>query len=108
MPSKNWIKAISIHLIRKTFPVFHIYSVTNKNHAYLTYSQQIFHRVTEEILSPTTFVTEWTCVGYCKPSDFFWLVFIVSSLPSLITMRFPHSSSVNTSLGESSKFSMSI
>ena len=60
--------------------------------------------VTEEILLPTTFVTEWTYIGYCKASDFFfWLTFQVSSPPSLTTMRFSHSSSMNTSLGESSK-----
>ena len=27
--------------------------------------------VTEEILSPTTFITEWTSIGYCKTSGFF-------------------------------------
>ena len=54
------------------------------------------------------FVTEWTSIGYCKTSDFFfWLIFLVSSPPSLTTTRFPHSSSMNTSLGESSKFPMS-
>ena len=35
---------------------------------------------------------------------FFWLIFLVSSPPSL---RFSHSSSMNTILGESSKFPMS-
>ena len=30
-PSKNYIKAISIHLIRKTFPVLRIYSVSKKS-----------------------------------------------------------------------------
>ena len=42
VPSKNWIKAISIHLIRKTFPGFHSYLVEKnhkKNHAYLTDSE---------------------------------------------------------------------
>ena len=63
---------------------------------------------TEEILSPTTFITEWTSIDYCKTSDFFfWLIFLVSSPPSLTTVRLPHSSSVNTSLDESSKFPMS-
>ena len=28
--------------------------------------------VIEEMLSPTTFVTEWTSIDYCKPSDFFF------------------------------------
>ena len=87
-PSKKWIKTISIHLMKKTFLVFHIYSVT------------------EEILSPATFITEWTSIGYCETSKFFWLIFLVSSPPSLPTMRFPHSSSMTTGLGECSKFSM--
>ena len=41
-PSKNWIGAISINLIRATFPFFHIYLVvknSQENHAYLTDSQ---------------------------------------------------------------------
>ena len=42
-----------------------------------------------QILSPTTFVTEWVSIDYCKTSDFFWLIFSVSSPPSLTTMRFP-------------------
>ena len=69
--------------------------------------EEIFLNITEEILSPTTFVIEWTFIGYCKTSDIFWLIFSVSSPPSLTTMRFPHSSLMNTSLGESSKFPMS-
>ena len=62
--------------------------------------------VTEEKLSPTKFVTEWTFLGYCKTYDFIWLIFLVSSPPSFATMRFPHSSPMNTSQGESSKFLM--
>ena len=62
--------------------------------------------VTEEILSPTTFVTKWAFIGYCKTSVFFLLIFSVSSPPSLTTMRFPHSSLMDASLGES-KFPMS-
>ena len=63
---------------------------------------------TEEILSPTTFLNECTSIGCCKMSDFFfWLIFLVSFPPSLTTMRFPDFSSMNTSLGESSKFPMS-
>ena len=68
----------------------------------------MFHMFTEEILSPTVFFIEWTSIGYCKTSDFFfWLVFLVSFPPSLTTMTFPHSSSMNTSLGESSTFPIS-
>ena len=109
-PSKNWIKAISIHQIRKTFPVFHIYLVVKKSQEKPCLPNWFpinIPLVTEEILSPTTFVTEWTSIGYCKTSDFFWLIFPVRSSPSLTTMRFPHSSSMSKSLGESSKFPMS-
>ena len=75
-PSKNWIKAISIHQIRKTFPVFHIYLVVKKSQEKPCLPDWFpinIPLVTEEILSPTTFVTEWTSIGYCKTSDFFWL-----------------------------------
>ena len=41
--------------------------------------------VIEEILSPTAFVTEWTSLS--KTSDFFfWLIFLVGSPASLITL----------------------
>ena len=65
--------------------------------------------VTEEILSPATFVTEWTSKGYYKTSDFFfWVIFLLISPLSFTTMKFPHSSSsMNTSRDESSKFPMS-
>ena len=107
-PSKNWIKAISIHQIRKTFPVFHIYLVVKKSQEKPCLPNWFpinIPLVTEEILSPTTFVTEWTSIGYCKTSDFFWLIFPIRSSPSLTTMRFRHSSSMNKSLGESSSLS---
>ena len=62
--------------------------------------------VTKEILLSAAFVTSWTfIINYCeKPDFFFWLMYLVSSPPSLTTMRFSHSSSMNTNLGESSKF----
>ena len=64
--------------------------------------------VNEEILSPTTFVTEWTSIDYSKTSDlFFRLIILVSSPPSLTAMRFSHSSLMNTNLCESSKFPLS-
>ena len=110
VPNKNWIKAISIHQIRKTFPVFHIYLVVKKSQEKPCLPDWFpinIPLVTEEILSPTTFVIGWTSIGYCKTSDFFWLIFPVRSSPSLTTMRFPHSSSMSKSLGESSKFPMS-
>ena len=99
----------SIHLIRKTFPVFHIYSVVKKSQEKSCLPNCFtinIPQVTEELLSPTTFVTKWTFIGYCKTSVFFLLIFSVSSPPSLTTMRFPHSSLMNASLGES-KFPMS-
>ena len=47
--------------------------------------------VTEETFLPTTFVTDWTPIGYCKMFDFlFWLIFLVSFAASLTTMRSPN------------------
>ena len=74
-PSKNRIEAISIHLIRKTFPVFHIYLVVKKSQEKPCLPNWFpinIPLVTEEILSPTTFVTEWASICYCKTSDFFF------------------------------------
>ena len=68
----------------------------------------IFHMVIEEMQSPAEFVRQRTSIDYCKMFDFFfWLVFLLSSPPSLTSMRFSHSSSMNKSLCESSKFPMS-
>ena len=64
--------------------------------------------VIEEMSSPTAFVRQRTSKDYCKTSNFFfWLIFLVSSPLSLTIMRFSHSSSINTSLGKTSKFPMS-
>ena len=61
--------------------------------------------VTEEILSPTTFGTQWASIGYCETSGFFfWLIFLLSSPPSCTYEAFPYSSSMNTSVVESSIF----
>ena len=61
---------------------------------------------TEEILSSTVFVALWISINYFKTPDFFFrLILLVSTPPS--TMRFPHFSSMNTNLGESSNFAMS-
>ena len=109
-PSKNWIKAISLHMIRETFPVFHICLVVKRSQGKPCLPNWFpinIPLVTEEVLSPITFVTEWTSIGYCKAYDFFWLIFPVHSSPSLTTMIFPHSSSMSASLDESSKFPMS-
>ena len=74
--------------------------------AYLTDSHTILYMVIEEIVFPT-FDTEWTITGYCEMSDFlFWLISLVSSPPTLTTLRFPHSSLINTNLGKPSKRSM--
>ena len=60
-----------------------------------------------EICSPTAFVRWSTSIDYCKTSDFFlWLLILVRSPPSLTTTRFLHFSSMNISLGESSKLPM--
>ena len=104
-PSKNQIEAISVHLIRKTFPVVHNYLVVNKSQE-KSCLPNWFPMVTAEIFSPTTWVTEWTAVSYSKTSDFF-LANISNTFFTITTMRFPHSSSVSKSLGESSKFPMS-
>ena len=67
----------------------------------------ILYMVIEEIL-PSTFVTEWISTSYCETSEFFfWLIFLVKSQPSLTTLRFRYSSSMNTNLGKSSKFRIS-
>ena len=74
VPSKNWIKAISIHLVRETFPVFHIYlvvKISQEQPCLPNWFPINIPLVTEEILLPTTFVTKWTSIGYCKTSDFF-------------------------------------
>ena len=107
-PSKNWTKAI--------------YSSDQKNFSCLSYlfdsekSQEKsclpncftinIELVTEEKLSLTTFFSEWT-FRLLQKACLFQLIFSVSSPSSLTTMRFPHSSFMNTSLGQSSKFPMS-
>ena len=58
--------------------------------------------VTEEIFSPTTFVTAWLSIGYWKTSDFFFWLNIW-----LYSVRLSRSSLINTSLGESSKLPIS-
>ena len=100
----------SINLIRKNISCFSYLFDSKKSpekSCLPNYFTINIPQVTEEILSPTTFVTKWTFKGYCKTCAFFWLIFSVSSPPSLTTIRFPHSSLMNTSLGESSKFPMS-
>ena len=111
-PSKNRIEAISIHLIRKTFPVFHIYLVVKKSQEKPCLPNWFpinIPLVTEEILSPTTFVTEWTSIGYCKTSDFF-LANISSTFSTIIDHYEIPTFLINEQeprSGESSKFPMS-
>ena len=61
-----------------------------KNHAYLNLLYINYHRVDIYRLATSDF--------------FFLLIFLFSSPPSMITLRFPHSSSMNNSLGKSTKF----
>ena len=68
----------------------------------LPYWFTVLYMVIEVILSAKTFVAEWILTGYYKTSDyFFWLMFPVRSLLSSTTLRFPHSSLMNTYLVKS-------
>ena len=107
-PCKNWDKTISVHWIRKRFLSFKLFTTASQEKSCLPNWFTIFHMVSEETLSPTAFATWWTFINNCETPDlFFWLIFLVSFQPSLTTMRFSHSSSINTNLGESCKFPMS-
>ena len=67
-PSKNWIKAIY------SSDQKNIYSVVKTSREKLCLPNCFtinIPQVTEEILSSTTFVTEWTFIGYGKMSTFF-------------------------------------
>ena len=103
--AKNWIKAIYSGHQKNIFCFSHLFgSEKSPEKSSLPNSFTInIPQVTEEILSPTIFVTKWIFMGYCKTSAFFSLIF-----PSLTTMKFPYSSLMNTtSLGEYFKFPMS-
>ena len=85
-PRKNRIEAISIHLIRKTFPVFHIYLVVKNSQEKPCLPNWFLINiplVPEEIFSPRALDTEWTSIGYCKTSDFF-LTNISSTFSTII------------------------
>ena len=154
-PSKNWVKAISIHfttqkmkfsiqnffskcdqirrklriwahLLKKSLmenfifcavfnqeklscPTCYLLLTHKKNYAYLTDSKYSTWLLKKYSRSETYFVTQSGHLQASETSDFFFqLTFLVSSSPSLITWRFPHSSSMNTSLGKSSNFPISI
>ena len=75
-----------------------------KNYAYVTDSQYSSCLLKE--YSRLQHLPQTEHLVASETSDFlFWLIFLVSS-PSLTTIRLPHPSSVNTSLGKSSKFPM--
>ena len=83
--TKNWVKAISIHLTRKTLPPFKLNTTYpqeksnhSKNHAYLTDSQYSTY-----LLKTYSLLQHLSQSGHlqaCKMSDFFfWSIFLVSS-----------------------------
>ena len=99
-PSKNWIKAISIHLIKKNH---------KKNLAYLPDSQQIFSNG-YWINTLSYNICHWVGIyGLLQNVRLLLLVNISSKFSTIMYYyeTFPHSSSMNTSIGESSKFPMS-
>ena len=89
------------------FLSFKLFTTNRQEKLCLPNWSTILYMVIEEIL-PSTFVTEWISTSYCETSEFFfWLIFLVRSQPSLTTLRFRYSSSMNTNLGKSSKFRIS-
>ena len=111
-PNKNRIKVISIYLIRKTFPVFHIELVVKKSQEQAC----LLNWCTVNI--PQGYWRNALVYNICHWVDIYrllWNVWLLlanisskfSFIASLATMTFPHSSSMNTNLGESSKFRMS-
>ena len=96
----NQKQAISIHLIRKSFLPFKLYtaylqekSSHQKSHTFLTDSQYSFRLLQK--CSRLQHQSQREHLQACKRSDFFfWLILLVSSLPSMTTLRFPHASSM--------------
>ena len=80
---------------------------THKIKSYSPYWFTILHMLIEEILSPIKFVTKWISISLSNAS--LLLFFNISSELSTVieTLRFPHSSWMNTILSKSSKFPMS-
>ena len=72
-PSKKWIKAIYSSDQKSISCLSHLLgSKKSPEKSCLPNCFTInIPQVTEEILSPTTFVTEWTFIGLCKTSAFF-------------------------------------
>ena len=83
--SKNWVKGISIHLIRQNCCLSSCLLPTcKKNHVYLTdsqyYTQLLKNKCHLQHLSHSGYL-----IDYSKTSDFFfWLIFRVSSPPLLL------------------------
>ena len=89
------------------FLSFKLFTTNRQEKLCLPNWSTILYMVIEEILT-STFVTEWISTSYCETSEFFfWLIFLVKSQPSLTTLRFRYSSSMNTNLGKSSEFPIS-
>ena len=96
--SKNRVKAISFDLIRKTFSVFQIFiSDPQENSQYSTLLVKKY--------SFLHYLSQSEHLQACKTYGFlFCLIFLVNFPQLLNTLIFPHSSSMNTSLGKSFKF----
>ena len=100
------VKTISIHLIRKCFLSFKLFTAASQEKSSLPNSLTIFpHGYWRNTLAYS--ICHIIDICYFKTPDlFFWLILVVISPPSLTTMRFSHNLLMNTSLGESSKFPM--
>ena len=88
----------------KTFPVLRIYAVLKKSQEKSCLPNYFIINIPQGYWRNTLAcnICHWVDIyRLCKTSDLSWLI---SFSPSLTTMRFPHSSSMITSLGESSKF----
>ena len=73
-----------------------------KSHVYLTDSQY-----STRLLNKCSLLQHLSLSRHlkaCKRPDFFWLISLVSSPPSMTTLRFPHASLMNATLSKSSKF----
>ena len=105
-PSRYWVKAISIHLIRKVSCLLSYLLLIHKaDYSYLTDSQY-YTWLSKKYFRLHLSQSEHQ-QAICETSNFFfWLIFLVSSSSSLTTLRFPHSLLMNTNLGKFSKFSM--
>ena len=96
--------------LEKIFLSFKLFTTDPQEKSCLPNSFRIFQMVIQEILNKCYLqcLSQSEHLQACKTSDFF-LLFNTSSKFSMIltTLRFTHSSSMNTNLGKSSKFSVS-